>query len=105
LIPSWWQFTLLAAAAYRLWRLVAEDTILDRPRAWLLGAPGWSPDDGDPPPGYRQELAVFLTCGWCMGFWLSVLAWGAWLVAPHATLVAATPFAISAVVGALAAKI
>ena len=42
---------------------------------------------------------LFLTCPWCLGFWVSVALWLAWLEWPRATLVAVTPFAISAVVG------
>jgi len=69
----------------------------------MLGVPGWDPEEGTaPPPGYRENLATFLTCAWCAGFWISVVVWGAWLLAPHATLVAAVPWALSAAVGLVA---
>ena len=32
-IPTWYGTILLSLAAYRVWRVLAEDTILDRPRA------------------------------------------------------------------------
>lgn len=100
MIPSPWEFALLFGAAYRVFRLVAEDTILDRPRAWLLGVPGWLPTGGETPPaGFRPKLATFLTCPWCAGFWISVGAWLFWLAAGDWALLAATPLAGSAAVG------
>jgi Protein of unknown function (DUF1360) len=99
-VPGWYQLILLGLAAYRIFRLLGVDTITDRPRLWLVGLPrGWQ--EGDPiPDSYREELALFLQCPWCAGFWISALWWAAWLVWPHATLVAAGLFAISAIVGA-----
>lgn len=103
-IPQPWEFALLAAAIFRLWHLIAEDTILDRPRAWLLGVPGWQPVGGETPPaGYREHLATFLTCPWCSGFWIGAIVWGLWLAWPTATVALAVPFALNAVV-ALTAK-
>jgi hypothetical protein len=98
---SWWTLVLLGLAAYRIYRLLAMDTLLDTPRAWLVGLGGWK--EGQPVPrGYRHRIAEFLVCAWCLGFWLSLAWWGAWQQWPHGTLVAAAPFAISAVVGLLA---
>jgi hypothetical protein len=51
------------------------------------------------PEGYRAKWGVFLTCPWCAGFWISVAWWVAWLINDEWTLWAATPWAISAVVG------
>jgi hypothetical protein len=102
-IPSLWEFALLALAAFRVWRLIAEDTIFDGPRHWLVGL-GYRWADGDPlPKRYREHWGIFLQCAWCAGFWISLLWWVAWLVWPHATVVLAVPWAISAVV-ALVAK-
>jgi len=97
-VPSAWEFVLGALAVYRVWRLLAEDEILEVPRRKLLRYVGWK--EGDPlPDGYRVKWRDFLVCPWCAGFWLSVLAWGFWLLAPSLALVVATPFAVSAVVG------
>lgn len=104
-VPSWWEFLLLAAAVYRIWRLFSEDTILDRPRKWVLGLPPSFDADAEDPtsyPNYREHLATFLTCPWCMGFWMSVLAWTAWLITPVGAVAAAVPWALSAAVGVAA---
>ena len=95
-IPSWWQFLLLALAAFRLFRLLSEDTILDRPRAWLLGYQGWT--EGEKLPAtYRAKWGEWITCPWCSGAWISGVWWVAWLLWPHATVVVAVPLAVSAV--------
>lgn len=101
-VPSWWETTLLALAAYRCWRLLAEDVILDHVRRRLVNLPfHWQ--DGEPlPAGYRNRLAEFINCGWCLGFWLSLLWWGAWQLWAHGTLVTAAVFAVSSVVGLVA---
>jgi hypothetical protein len=102
-IPSPWPFALLVLAAYRVWRLLAEDTILDRPRLRLYRAAGWNPESGDdPPPGYRAKLALFISCPWCAGFWVSVAVWACWSWQPHWTLVVSAPFALNGVVGLVA---
>lgn len=101
--PQPWEFVLLAAAAFRLWKLLAEDTVLDRPRAWALRAGKWRPDSAKAPPKrYRSELATFLTCPWCAGFWIALLLWIAWVLVPDVTLAATVPLALSAAVGAVA---
>jgi hypothetical protein len=82
--PEPWEFALLALASYRLWRLAAEDSILDRPRDRL-----------------PHNVAEFVECPWCLGFWISAASYASWRAAPRATLAAASPLAISAVVGAL----
>lgn len=89
--PSWWEAVLLAGAAFRVWRLLGADTVLDRPRDWLVRA-----DDAD---GYRQTLDEFLHCPWCLGFWVAVAWWAAWQAWPESVLACAVPFAVSAVVG------
>jgi hypothetical protein len=94
--PSWWEFVLLALAAYRTWKLIAEDTILDRPRNWTIKQAFkiWGPKGKD-------YLETLLECPWCAGFWVSLAWWGAWQAWPHGTLVAAGAMALSAVVGIL----
>lgn len=88
-IPNWYALVLLALAAYRLWRLLALDTILDRPRHRLVRA-----------ESKREE---FLQCPFCFGAWITVGWWLAWVAWPHWTLVVAVPFAISALVGIVGA--
>lgn len=80
---------MLAAAAYRLWRLAAEDEIADRPRAWITARlPEW----------FSEQLE----CPWCSGFWISLGAVGAHKIAPRATVTATLPLAVSTAVGAIA---
>jgi Protein of unknown function (DUF1360) len=85
-IPTWWALVLLSLASFRLWRLIAEDTITARLRAKV---------------GHTE----FVTCPWCAGAWITIGWWLAWTAWPHWTLIIATPFAISAVVGLIAANI
>ena len=92
--PGPWAFALLALAAFRVWKLAADDAILDRPRDWLLARAGTS-----------SKLALFLVCPWCAGFWITVAWWAAWWTWPHWTLAAAAPFALSAAVGLLASAL
>lgn len=99
-MPTWWPFALLAAAGFRTWKLAADDVLLNRPRAWLLGLGEWQ--SGPAPPGYRQRLADFVTCPWCLGFWLTAGWWAGWLLWPDGALVVAVPFALSTAVGFLA---
>jgi Protein of unknown function (DUF1360) len=97
-VPGWWGVALLSGAAYRTWHLVALDTIVEplRRRVFRIDS------GGEPGEGYRATLDDFVGCPWCSGFWLAVAWWTAWQVWPHATLVVAVPFAVSAVVGLLA---
>ena len=75
MIPPPYYFVLLVLAAYRAWRLIAEDDVLERPRHWLVRLPSdW--DEGDPlPKSYRDKLALFITCPWCAGAWVSLLTY------------------------------
>lgn len=62
-----------ALAVYRLWRLAAQDSILDQPRETLLRA-AWDRSGrtrGEDPPPWPIEL---LDCPWCLGLWLASLA-------------------------------
>lgn len=98
-LPDWWAFLLLALACYRLFRLIAEDVVLDRPRHWLVGLPkGWK--ENDPlPSNYRYGLARFITCPACMGAHISWIVWLIWERWPHETVIACVPLALSAFVG------
>lgn len=94
-VPGWWEFALLAAAAWRCFQLIARDDILDRPRAWALGYSGWS-EGQDLPKSYRAKWSEFIICPYCAGFWIVVVWWIAWQVTEHWTEVVAVPWALSA---------
>lgn len=98
-VPSPWIALILVMGCYRIWRLLAEDTVLDVPRKWLVRLPRkW--EEGDPlPEEYRLKLAIFLSCPWCFGWWIVLSVWGLWLLSHHWTAVFMTPWAISAGVG------
>ena len=95
-VPSWYELLLFALAAYRLWRLLAWDEITEPARLWITRY------SQGPKKPYRATLGTFIQCGFCLGFWVALAWWGAWQAWPHATLIAAAPFAISALVGTLA---
>lgn len=87
-IPNWYELALLALAAWRVFQLLSDDEILERPRKWALDR-------------LSDYWDTFLVCPYCAGFWIGVLWWLAWLVWPYETLVVAVPWAISAgVIGA-----
>lgn len=92
MIPPAYEFLLLAAIAYRGWRLLAEDSLLDKPRMWLVGLPrDW--EEGDSiPKGYRNELAKFVNCPWCLGAWVSLATYVGWMLT-----IGDTPDSVSAV--------
>lgn len=113
--PDWWQFVLLALAAFRVYRLVARDTITapirealtypddataplgERPSETGLAVVG----EDEQPKGWRVYLSTLVRCPWCAGFYVSVAWWAAWLAWPSWTLWAAVPWAISAVLALL----
>lgn len=51
----------LGLAGYRAWRIVALDSITERPRMWLLGRDG----------RVAEWLGDMLLCPWCLGFWIT----------------------------------
>lgn len=102
-VPDWWSATLLALAAWRTFHLLAHDTILDKPRRRLLRLnSSWEKEGDATGEGYREKWALFLTCPYCLGFWLSLGVYLFWLWQPEATLVACMPFALNA--GVIAAQ-
>jgi len=89
---TWQEFAVLALAAYRLFRLLAWDT-LTRP----LRERWFGPDDAEVLAGY----AYLVRCPWCLGAYVSVLVCVGWWIAPTATLYLAVPAAVSTLVGLL----
>ena len=98
-IPDWWETLILTAAAWRIFHLLAHDDILNRPRRYVTRLdPRWR-KEGDPTGmTYRETLGNFITCPFCLGFWIALATWGLWELWPHGALVAATPLTFSAVV-------
>lgn len=104
-VPSPWIALLLMGASFRLWRLLAEDFILDRPRHWIVNLPrNWKEGD-ELPKDYRLELAKFINCAWCLGFWLGFGVWALWQINEHWTEVLSVPLAISGAVGLVVANL
>lgn len=96
-VPDWWDAALLTLAAWRLFHLVAFDDLLDRPRRYVTRLNGSWRQEGDATgERYREGLAGFLTCPFCLGFWISAAVWVAWLVFPTETLFVAVPLALNA---------
>lgn len=94
-VPDWWEAALLALAAWRIFHLIAHDDILNGPRRYVTGLPsGWKEGDRVP-SGYRERLADFISCPYCLGFWSALAWWGAWELWPQ-TLIVAAPLALSA---------
>ena len=72
---SWWEFAILALAVWRVFHLIAEDTILDYPRRKLLRlADEWEQEGDDPGDDYKVKWGIFITCPFCLGFHLSWIA-------------------------------
>lgn len=102
-IPDPWEAVLLALAAWRSFYLLAHDDIFDRPRRYVTRLGHKWKDEGDPVPAeYRERLGEFIQCPFCLGFWIALAAWGAWLARPIETLFVAVPLALSA--GVVAAQ-
>ena len=88
-VPDWWEALLLALAAWRIFQLIAEDTILDGPRRYVTAQ-------------LDAKWELFIECPYCAGFWIAVAWWAAWQIEPHWTLIVAVPWALSAGVVAAA---
>lgn len=108
MIPSWWQFAIIALGAYRLTRLLGWDDWppIYKAREWLLGEKWFYPSQTNVHPprvAYdRPLLAKLFHCPFCLGWWVSLACWGSWLAFPHFTVIALTPWALSGAVGLLA---
>jgi hypothetical protein len=103
MIPSPYEALLLAFAAYRVWRLVAEDDLTDSIRRRFLRLGNWREEGDAVPLDYRAGVGNFLGCAWCLGFWVALAWWAAWLVWAD-TVIVAVPFALSAAVGFMRVK-
>lgn len=108
LIPSAWVAVVLALGCYRLSRLVGWDDFppVQAARDWVTGRHVTTTGSGNQQMGltggieevvrYRRPLLEdFLHCAFCAGFWICLLAYGAWLLEPRWTLYALFPFALN----------
>lgn len=84
-MPSPFEAVLLALASWRVWHLIANDDITERPRAWALER-------------LHGKWKDFIECPYCAGFHVS-LAWVvAYVVFPTEAVWAALPFALNTAV-------
>lgn len=98
-IPEPWQALILTMAAFRVWRLLAADAILDKPREWLTRRAKHEAVQ------HRKEVDIFLHCPWCLGWWITCAWWGAWLLWEDWVVFAGVPFAMNAVVALVAVNL
>lgn len=85
----WW--VVVALAAFRLTRLVAVDEVTHRPRQWLSGK--------------STTAGYWITCPWCVGFWICAALLGAVLLWPTPTAYACLVLSWSSVVGVLSERL
>lgn len=117
MIPSPWVALVVVLAVFRLCRLAGWDEFppVVRARVWLVGAEVASSasanqrmsitNDAAPEEVWtyrRPLLADLLSCAFCLGWWLSLVAYLAWLAEPTWTLYVCAPLALSAAVGLIA---
>ncbi len=60
---SWFDFTLLVLATFRLAHLFTYDSITEHIRAYFRKFTS----------GYRKELSSLINCPWCTGIWFGLL--------------------------------
>lgn len=105
MIPHPWVAVVLVLGALRLQRLAGWDDfpLAIRFRAWLTGAHEYynttENRDGAILRHRRPTVAHFLGCAFCLGFWISLATYLAWVFEPRLTLYAAAPLALSSAVG------
>lgn len=95
-VPDPYGLVLAALAVFRAYRFIAEDKVIERPRTWLLDRI----DDHD--SATAVKVSEFITCPWCVGFYLTLIAWAIWLLDDELAYFLAAPLAVMTLVGALA---
>lgn len=99
MIPEWYEALLLGLASWRMFQLIGNDDILDRPRRWFLRLGNEWEKEGDPvPENYRVGWGAFITCPYCAGAWIAFAFYLAWRFVPDETLVVSMVLALSAAV-------
>lgn len=100
MIPTWYGFILLFLAAWRSWHLLAYDDILNWPRRYVTAAGNPKVNaDGvwtNKPKEFREGLADWIECPYCSGWWVAIGWYGAFLIWPHGTTIAAVFCALGA---------
>lgn len=94
-IPVWLQLLVYALAVARVTGLIVADSITEPIRDWITVRLD------DRPATLGQAITTLITCPWCAGMWVSLVAaplvwfWGDWPV----MLVLAVALAFSQVAG------
>lgn len=113
MLPSPWPALVLALAAIRLMRLAGWDDfpLAIRARGWITGQQVKIVGNTNAVLGQTRQQPVeevtwrrpnihhLIVCPFCLGWWISLATYGAWLAEPRWTLYGAAPFALSSVVG------
>ena len=113
-----WPLLILALGIYSLTRLISIDSIIDRQRDWFyLRFPheGQTIKIGTEFPGRDRctfivtgdhlyvtvghKLGELVRCPWCMGFWVSLALFGAFVFWPVATTFVLVPFGLRVIPG------
>lgn len=92
ILPGPFEFMLGALAAWRIYKLIADDEILDRPRDWLEEHGG-------------RYVETLLACPYCLGWWVSLAGSVGYYLAIDAPLDGPTVFAVLLVAFALSAAV
>lgn len=116
MIPSPWIAFVLGLAAFRLTRLIGWDDlpIVVRARRWATGehttssgsinaSMRLSTEEMVHSTAYRRPLlADMLACPWCLGWWVSLALYAAWVFEPTWTLYCAAPLALNVFIAVFA---
>lgn len=86
------EIVILGLATYRVTRLFTRDAVLESFRSWY-----WNRF-----PPESTKLGYLLTCEWCLSFWVASLFFISVMIST-VTVLAAVPFALSAIAGLLTA--
>ena len=97
-IPDWWEALILGVASWRVFHLLAYDDLTDRIRRYVTKLrTDWRKEGDATGQNYRERLGSFIECPYCLGFWVVLGWWVAWLIFPRGTLVVAVPLFLSAI--------
>lgn len=92
-MADWLVFILLSLAAFRVTRFVIKDFLFADFRDWVWAK--FPPDS--------TKTGYFLTCPWCIGFWVSLALFFCYTILPSLTLWCCVVLALSTIVGWLTA--
>lgn len=117
-----WPLLIVALGIYSITRLISIDSIIDRQRDWFyLRFPreGQTIKIGSPFPGRGRcqfivtgdqyyvtvghKLGELVSCPWCMGFWVSLAVFGAFILWPVGTTFFLVPMGLRVIPGMIEA--